>query len=131
MLYCTVVLWRRALVVITTAQLHSTKPEISFCANSNSAYAVSEIRDREISDDGPGWKKQKQFIIIIIIIIIVTITMKLCNDFIKIQMILECFVFKLMRSQAVVQNRKYINFNDLNKAASGGFLDLYLKSVFK
>ena len=34
-------------VVITTAQLHSTKPELRFCAGSNPAPGVSEIRDGE------------------------------------------------------------------------------------
>ena len=34
-------------VVITTAQLHSTKPELRFCAGSNPAHGVSEIRDGE------------------------------------------------------------------------------------
>ena len=43
-------------VVITTAQLHSTKPEIRFCAVSNPARGVSEIRNGENSDSGPGWK---------------------------------------------------------------------------
>ena len=42
--------------VITTAQLHSTKPECRFCAGSNPACGVSEICDGEISDNGPGWK---------------------------------------------------------------------------
>ena len=40
-------LWRRGVVVITTAQLHSTKPELRFCAGSNPAHGVSEIRDGE------------------------------------------------------------------------------------
>ena len=40
-------LWRRGVVVITTAQLHSTKPELRFCAGSNRASGVSEIRDGE------------------------------------------------------------------------------------
>ena len=40
-------MWRRGVVVITTAQLHSTKPELRFCAGSNPARAVSEIRDGE------------------------------------------------------------------------------------
>ena len=40
-------LWRRGVVVITTAQLHSTKPELRFCAGSNPARGVSEIRDGE------------------------------------------------------------------------------------
>ena len=31
----------------TTAQLHSTKPELRFCAGSNTARVVSEIRDGE------------------------------------------------------------------------------------
>ena len=34
-------------VVITTVQLHSTKPELRFCAGSNPARGVSEIRDGE------------------------------------------------------------------------------------
>ena len=34
-------------VVITTAQLHSTKPELRFCAEPNPAHGVSEIRDGE------------------------------------------------------------------------------------
>ena len=40
-------LWRRGVVVITTAQLHSAKPELRFCAGSNPARVVSEIRDGE------------------------------------------------------------------------------------
>ena len=35
------------LMVITTAQLHSTKPELRFCAGSNPARGVSEIQDGE------------------------------------------------------------------------------------
>ena len=38
---------RRGVVVITTAQLHSTKPELRFCAGSNPARGVSEIRGSE------------------------------------------------------------------------------------
>ena len=34
-------------VVITTAQLHSTKPELRFCAGSNPARGVLEIHDGE------------------------------------------------------------------------------------
>ena len=37
----------RDIVVITTAQFHSTKPELRFCKSSNSAHGVSEIRDGE------------------------------------------------------------------------------------
>ena len=68
---------RGGVVVITTAQLHSTKPELRFCAGSNPARGVSEIRDGE---DLWQWSRleirlnafrrstipQKQFIIIII-----------------------------------------------------------------
>ena len=39
--------WRCGVVAITTAQLHSTKPELRFCAGSNPACGVSEIRDGE------------------------------------------------------------------------------------
>ena len=39
--------WHRDVIVITTAQLHSTKPEFMFCAGSNPANGVSEIRDSE------------------------------------------------------------------------------------
>ena len=40
-------LWRRGVVVITTAQLHLTKPELRFCSGSNPARGVSKIRDGE------------------------------------------------------------------------------------
>ena len=40
-------LWRRGVVIITTANLHSTKPELRLCAGSNPARNVSEIRDGE------------------------------------------------------------------------------------
>ena len=43
-------------VAITTAQLHSTKPELKFCVGSNPARGVSEIRDGEDLYNGPGWK---------------------------------------------------------------------------
>ena len=72
-------MWRRGVAVIITAQLHSTKPELRFCAGSNPARGVSEIRDGE---DLRQWSRleirlnafrrstipQKQSIIIIIII---------------------------------------------------------------
>ena len=38
---------RRGVVVITTAQFHSTKPELRFCTGSNPAHSVLEIRDGE------------------------------------------------------------------------------------
>ena len=67
-------------MVITTAQLHSTKPELRFCTGSNTACGMSKIRDGE---DLWQWSMleirlnafrlstilQKQFIIIITIII--------------------------------------------------------------
>ena len=34
-------------MVIATAQIHSAKPEIRFCAGSNPARGISEIRDSE------------------------------------------------------------------------------------
>ena len=37
----------RGEVFITTAQLHSTKPKLRFCAGSYSFHSVSEIRDGE------------------------------------------------------------------------------------
>ena len=40
-------MWRRGVVVIITAQLHSTKCELWFCAASNPSRGVSEIRDGE------------------------------------------------------------------------------------
>ena len=41
------IIQRRGVVVITTTQLHSTKPELRLCAGSNPAHGVSEIRDGE------------------------------------------------------------------------------------
>ena len=38
---------RRGVVVIIIAQLHSTKPELRFCAGSNLAFGMSEICDGE------------------------------------------------------------------------------------
>ena len=38
---------RRGVVVITAAQLHSTKPDLRFCAGSSPARGVSEIQDGE------------------------------------------------------------------------------------
>ena len=73
---CTVISqWRRGIVVITTAQLHSSKPELRFCAGSYPARSVSEIQGGE---DLWQWSRleirlkafrwstmpQKQFIII-------------------------------------------------------------------
>ena len=44
---CRNAFWRRGVVVITTARLHSTKPELRFCAGWNPAPGVSEIPDGE------------------------------------------------------------------------------------
>ena len=41
------IMWRRGVVVIASAQLNSTKPELRFCAGLNPAHGVSEIRDGE------------------------------------------------------------------------------------
>ena len=38
-------LWRHDLVAITTAQLHSTNPELRFFTGSSPARGVSEIRN--------------------------------------------------------------------------------------
>ena len=46
-------LWRRGVMVITAAPLHSTKPELRFCAVSNPARGESEMMVG-ISDNGPG-----------------------------------------------------------------------------
>ena len=35
--------WHPGVVVITTAQLHSTKSKFRFCTSSNSAYGMSEV----------------------------------------------------------------------------------------
>ena len=40
-------MWRRSVVVLATAQVHSTKSELRFCVGSNPARGVSEIRDGE------------------------------------------------------------------------------------
>ena len=40
-------LWYRGMVVISTAHLHSTNPEVRLSAGSNPARGVSEIRDAE------------------------------------------------------------------------------------
>ena len=39
--------WRRGVVVIINPKLHSTKPELRFCAGSNPVRGVSEICDGE------------------------------------------------------------------------------------
>ena len=66
--------WRHGVVVIITAQLHSTTPELRFCSGSNPARGVSGILDGE---DFWQWSQlelnayrrwtipQKQFIILL------------------------------------------------------------------
>ena len=44
---CSILLWRHSVVVITTAQLYSTKSELRFCTESNPAHGVSKIRSGE------------------------------------------------------------------------------------
>ena len=67
------VMWRLVVVVTATTQLHSSKPELGFCAGSNSACGRSEIRDDEVPVGGKAFRQstipQKQFIIIILKII--------------------------------------------------------------
>ena len=69
-------------MVITTAQLHSTKSELKFCTGSNPARGVLEICDSDdlwqssqlkirLNTFRPSTISQKHFIIIIIIIIII------------------------------------------------------------
>ena len=41
------IFWRRGVLVITTAQLHSTKAGLRFCTGSNPAHSLLEIRDGE------------------------------------------------------------------------------------
>ena len=77
-------------MVITTAQLHLTKPELRFCAGSNPACVVSEIRDGDdlwqcsrLEIRLNGFRRstipQKQFIIMIIIIITIIFKWKECS----------------------------------------------------
>ena len=69
--------WRRGVVAITTGQLHSTNLELRFCAGSNLARDMSEIRDGEdlwqcsrmeirLKACRQSTIPQKQFVIIII-----------------------------------------------------------------
>ena len=46
--------WCRGAVLITTAQLHLTNPELRFCACSNPA--CRRFAMVRISENGPGWK---------------------------------------------------------------------------
>ena len=47
---------RGRVVVITTTQLHSAKPELRLCAGSNLLTACRKFAMVRISDNGPCWK---------------------------------------------------------------------------
>ena len=47
--------WCRGVVVITTAQFQSTKPELRFCTGSSTVRGVSEIRNGEDFWQWFGW----------------------------------------------------------------------------
>ena len=49
--------WRCSIVVVATAQLHSTKSEIKFFACSKLVCGVLEICDGEDLWHDPGWKE--------------------------------------------------------------------------
>ena len=54
-----ITLWcliNRGVVVITTPQLHSTKPELRFCVVQTLLPACRRSAMVRISDNGPGWK---------------------------------------------------------------------------
>ena len=48
--------WCPGVVVITTVQIYSTKPELRFCADSDPAGGMSDFPTMRISGNGPGWK---------------------------------------------------------------------------
>ena len=81
-------------VVMTTAQLHSTKPELKFCTSSDTARSVLGICNGEDLWQWPRleirlnafrWSTipQKQFIIIIIIIIIIIALMDFLTAYLQ------------------------------------------------
>ena len=45
--HCGVVMLHCGVVVTTTAQLHSSKPELRFCTGSNPVHSMLEIRNGE------------------------------------------------------------------------------------
>ena len=82
LLVCHTGIQRQGVVIITASQLHSTKPELSFCAGSSLTRGVSEFgygedlwqwSRLEIRLNAFRWSTipHKQFIIIIIIITII------------------------------------------------------------
>ena len=134
-------MWRRGVMVVTTTQLHSTKPELRFCAGSNPARGVLEIRDAE---DLWQWSRleirlnafrrstipQKQLIIIIIIIIIIIkhkkektikkiivqiISQNECKD---VFLSNKCFIYSINRIQ--IKDRR-IEIYEINKISFSCF----------
>ena len=132
-------MWRRGVVVVTTTQLHSTKPELRFCGGSNPARSVLEIRDGE---DLWQWSQleirlnvfcrstipQKQLIIIIIIIIIKhkkektikksivqIISQNECKDVLLSN---KCFIYSVNRIQ-IIDRR--IEIYEIKKVSFSGF----------
>ena len=114
-----------SVVAITTVQLHSTKPELRFCASSNPARSVSEIRNGE---NLWQWSRleirlnlfrlstipQKQFVIIIIIIIIIR---KLYLEVKELRRIMKQWELK-MKKLCSETFKTTIKLNELNRPDS-------------
>ena len=114
-----------SVVAITTAQLHSTKPELRLCASSNPARSVSEIRNGE---NLWQWSRleirlnlfrlstipQKQFVIIIIIIIIIR---KLYLEVKELRRIMKQWELK-MKKLCSETFKTTIKLNELNRPDS-------------
>ena len=112
-------------VAVTTAQLHSTKPELRFCASSNPARSVSEIRNGEnlwrwsrleirLNPFRRSTIPQKQFfIIIIIIIIIITIIRKLYLEVKELRRIMKQWELKMKKLCSEIFKTR-IKLNELN-----------------
>ena len=114
-----------SVVAITTAQLHSTKPELRLCASSNPARSVSEIRNGE---NLWQWSRleirlnlfrlstipQKQFVIIIIIIIIIR---KLYLEVKELRRIMKQWELK-MKKLCSETFKTTIKLNELNRLDS-------------
>ena len=112
-------------VAITTAQLHSRKPELRFCASSNPARSVSEIRNGEnlwrwsrleigLNPFCRSTIPQKQFgIIIIIFIIIIIIIRKLYLEVEELRRIIKQWELK-MKKLCSETFKTRIKLNELN-----------------
>ena len=114
-----------SVVAITTAQLHSTKPELRLCASSNPARSVSEIRNGENLWQWPRLEirlnlfrlstiPQKQFVIIIIIIIIIR---KLYLEVKELRRIMKQWELK-MKKLCSETFKTTIKLNELNRPDS-------------